>query len=80
MRVNKHIAETGFCSRREADRLVSEGRVSVNGVRAGIGTQVEPGDEVQVDGQAIKLREARPGRRRHVCTSRWASPAPPTRR
>lgn len=66
MRVNKHIAETGFCSRREADRLVSEGRVTVNGVRAGIGTQVEAGDEVQVDGQALKLREARPGRRRHV--------------
>ena len=66
MRVNKHIAETGFCSRREADRLVSEGRVSVNGVRAGIGTQVGPEDEVQVDGQALKGREARPGRRRHV--------------
>lgn len=66
MRVNKHIAETGYCSRREADRLVSEGRVSVNGVRAGIGTQVGPEDEVQVDGQALKAREARPGRRRHV--------------
>ncbi len=66
MRVNKHIAETGYCSRREADRLVSEGRVSVNGVRAGIGTQVGPEDEVQVDGQGLKTREARPGRRRHV--------------
>ncbi|GAB2656233.1 pseudouridine synthase [Arenimonas aestuarii] len=66
MRVNKHIAETGFCSRREADRLVSEGRVSVNGLRAGIGTQVGPEDEVQVDGQSLKAREARPGRRRHV--------------
>ena len=66
MRVNKHIAETGYCSRWEADRLVSEGRVSVNGVRAGIGTQVGPEDEVQVDGQALKAREARPGRRRHV--------------
>ena len=66
MRLNRHIADSGFCSRREADRLVSEGRVSVNGVRAGIGTQVGPEDEVQVDGQALKAREARPGRRRHV--------------
>ncbi|KFL37764.1 pseudouridine synthase [Arenimonas donghaensis] len=66
MRVNKHIAETGFCSRREADRLVAEGRVSVNGARAGIGTQVEPGDEVQIDGQVLKPREARPGKRRHA--------------
>ncbi|WP_374602517.1 pseudouridine synthase [Arenimonas sp.] len=66
MRVNKHIAETGFCSRREADRLVSEGRVSVNGVRAGIGTQVGEGDEVQVDGQVLRARDSRPGRRRHV--------------
>ena len=37
MRLNKHIAESGTCSRREADRLVAEGRVTVNGQRAGIG-------------------------------------------
>jgi 23S rRNA pseudouridine2604 synthase len=66
MRVNKHIAETGHCSRREADRLVAEGRVSVNGQRAGIGTQVAEGDVVEIDGQALRRREARPGGRRHV--------------
>jgi 23S rRNA pseudouridine2604 synthase len=66
-RLNKHIAETGFCSRREADRLIGERRVTVNGVVAGTGAVVGEGDEVLVDGQALKLRTARkPGARRHV--------------
>ncbi|WP_146909683.1 pseudouridine synthase [Arenimonas daejeonensis] len=66
MRLNKHIAETGFCSRREADRLVAERRVTVNGLPAGIGTQVAEGDEVRIDGQVLKVRAAKPGARRHV--------------
>ena len=41
-RLNKHIAETGFCSRREADRLIAEKRVTLNGKPGGIGSQVEP--------------------------------------
>ncbi|MET0289714.1 MAG: pseudouridine synthase [Pseudoxanthomonas sp.] len=66
-RLNKHIAETGFCSRREADRLISERRVTVNGVAAGTGAVVGEGDEVQVDGQALRVRAAKkPGARRHV--------------
>src|SRR3546814_6915165 len=40
MRLNKHIRDTGFCSRREADRLIGEGRVTVNGQRARIGAEV----------------------------------------
>ena len=66
MRLNKHISDTGFCSRREADRLIGEGRVTVNGRRAGIGAEVGEGDEVQVDGQALRLRSAAKGKRRHV--------------
>src|SRR5688572_24190789 len=66
MRLNKHISDTGFCSRREADRLVAEGRVTVNGLRARIGAEVGEGDEVRVDGQALKLRTAAKGQRRHV--------------
>jgi 23S rRNA pseudouridine2604 synthase len=58
MRLNKHIAETGYCSRREADRLIAEKRVTVNGKAAGIGTQVEDGDEVLVDGHALLARKA----------------------
>ena len=66
MRLNKHIAESGHCSRREADRLIAEKRVTVNGVPAGIGTQVEEGDDVLVDGQVLKPRTAAKGQRRHV--------------
>ena len=66
MLFNKYISDTGYCSRREADRLVSERRVTVNGLPAGIGTQVGEGDRVEVDGQALAVRAAKPGARRHV--------------
>ncbi|MBS0213100.1 MAG: pseudouridine synthase [Proteobacteria bacterium] len=66
MRLNKHIAETGFCSRREADRLIAEGRVTLNGECAGTGWQVIEGDVVLVDGQPLRARVAKPGARRHV--------------
>ena len=66
VRLNKHIAETGFCSRREADRLIAEKRVSVNGRAAGMGAVVGEGDTVLVDGQPLKARSARAGKRRHV--------------
>ena len=66
-RLNKFIAETGFCSRREADRLLGERRVTVNGQVAGTGAAVGEGDVVLVDGQPLRVREARkPGGRRHV--------------
>lgn len=66
MRLNKWIADAGRCSRREADRLVAAGRVTVNGRAAGIGTRVAVGDTVQVDGQPVQRRQSAPGRRRHV--------------
>lgn len=66
MRLNKHISDTGLCSRREADRLIGEGRVTVNDLRARIGVEVGEGDEVKVDGQALRPRAAARGRRRHV--------------
>lgn len=66
MRLNKHISDTGFCSRREADRLVGEGRVTINGLRARIGAEVGEGDVVLVDGLALKARSAAKGQRRHV--------------
>jgi len=65
-RLNKYIAETGFCSRREADRLVSERRVTVSGVVAGVGTLVNEGEEVKVDGQVLRPRAKRAGVRQHV--------------
>jgi len=53
MRINKFISETGVCSRREADKWVEAGRVSINGVTAGLGSVVGPGDEVRIDGRLI---------------------------
>ena len=66
MRLNKHISDSGFCSRREADRLVAEGRVTVNGLRARIGAEVGEGDEVRIDGEVLRPRTAAKGQRRHV--------------
>jgi 23S rRNA pseudouridine2604 synthase len=66
MRLNKHISDTGFCSRREADRLIAEGRVTVNGIRARVGAEVSEDDQVLVDGQKLQLRTAAKGQRKHV--------------
>ena len=52
-RLNKAISETGFCSRREADRLIEAGKVKVNGEVAGLGVQVTEKDEIQIDGKII---------------------------
>ncbi len=66
VRVNKFISDTGFCSRREADALIKEGRVTVNGSRPSLTTRVEEGDSVLVDGQTLRIRKAKPGARKHV--------------
>lgn len=52
-RLNKAISETGFCSRREADRFIEGGKVLVNGKVAGLGTKVSPDDEIKVEGKRI---------------------------
>ncbi|HEY3197777.1 MAG TPA: pseudouridine synthase [Nitrospirales bacterium] len=53
MRINKFFTEHGACSRRAADRLIEEGRVSINGQKAVLGDQVADGDVVAVDGRII---------------------------
>jgi len=55
MRINKFISESGKASRRQADRLVEEGRVTINGKKAKIGDQVKPGDEVLVNGSVARV-------------------------
>lgn len=55
MRLNKFISESGKASRRGADKLIEAGRVTVNGKKAKIGTQVEPGDDVRVDGNQLYI-------------------------
>ena len=57
MRINKYLSEAGLCSRREADRLIREGRVTVEGVPARAGMQVEESAEVCVDGRPVRGRE-----------------------
>ena len=54
MRINKYLSEAGVCSRREADRLIEEGRVTINGILALLGSILSDGDEVRVDGSLIK--------------------------
>ncbi len=56
-RINKFISESGFCSRREADKLIEQGRVTINGVSPEIGTKVNVGDVVEIDGKPIKQKE-----------------------
>ncbi len=53
-RLNKYLSEVGYCSRRAADKLIEEGRVTINGIVPEMGTKVAPNDEVHVDGKLIK--------------------------
>ncbi|MED5017841.1 23S rRNA pseudouridine(2604) synthase RluF [Paenibacillus chibensis] len=57
MRINKFISETGFCSRREADKLVESGKVTINGETAVLGSQAEEGDEVLINGQPLNPKK-----------------------
>ncbi len=57
MRLNKYISETGVCSRREADKWIEAGRVTLNGQPASLGSQVADGDEVRVDGDLIGVKK-----------------------
>jgi 23S rRNA pseudouridine2604 synthase len=57
VRLNKYISETGVCSRREADKWIEAGRVTCNGHRAALGTQVAEGDEVRIDGELIGVKK-----------------------
>jgi 23S rRNA pseudouridine2604 synthase len=53
VRINKYISETGICSRREADQIILDKKVTINGKVAGIGDNVEAGDRVCVNGRSI---------------------------
>jgi 23S rRNA pseudouridine2604 synthase len=57
MRLNKFISESGLCSRREADKLIANGAVFINGKKADIGTQVNVGDKVRVNGNELEPRK-----------------------
>ena len=52
-RINKYLSEIGYCSRREADRLIQAGRVLVNGKKAEMGVKVSPNDKISVNGEML---------------------------
>lgn len=56
--LNKYISESGFCSRREADKFIEECRVTINGRDADKGNRVEDGDIVKIDGEPLKKKKA----------------------
>ena len=58
IRINKFISETGFCSRREADKLVEQGRVTLNAKIAVLGDKASESDDVRVDGKPLKSKKA----------------------
>jgi 23S rRNA pseudouridine2604 synthase len=55
--LNKYISQTGICSRREADRLIDEGKVTLNGEVAKKGNRVLEGDLVKINGKPLKSAE-----------------------
>ena len=52
-RINKYLSEIGFCSRREADKLIEQGRVTINGEVPEMGTKISEEDEVRVNGKLV---------------------------
>lgn len=53
-RINKYLSEVGYCSRRAADKLLEEGRITINGIKPELGTKVSDEDDIRVDGVSIR--------------------------
>src|SRR4030067_1143332 len=68
MRLNKFLSETGMCSRREADAWIASGRVSINGKRAELGTQVTEADEVRIDNRVVGARKKK--KKIYICLNK----------
>lgn len=57
MRINKYLASSGVASRRECDRLIAEGKVTINGVKASLGANVAENDEIKVEGVVVTVKK-----------------------
>ncbi len=57
IRINKFLSEVGYCSRREADKLLEQGRITINGKIPELGTKVLPTDEVRVNGKLVTEKD-----------------------
>lgn len=62
VRINKYLSEVGYCSRRVADKLIQEGKVTINGKVPEMGTKVNENDEVKVNGESV----GKPEEQKHV--------------
>ena len=62
VRINKYLSEVGYCSRRVADKLIQEGKVTINGKVPEMGTKVNENDEVKVNGELV----GKPEEQKHV--------------
>jgi len=60
VRLNKYLSEVGYCSRREADKLIAQGRVTLNGIKPELGTKVQEHDSVEVDGKSVSQKQDKP--------------------
>ena len=60
VRLNKYLSEVGYCSRREADKLISQGRVTLNGIKPELGTKVQEHDSIEVDGKSVSQKQDKP--------------------
>ena len=60
VRLNKYLSEVGYCSRREADKLIAQGRVTLNGIKPELGTKVQEHDSVEVDGTSVSQKQDKP--------------------
>lgn len=59
-RINKYLSEIGYCSRRAADKLIDQGRITINGKVPEMGTKVTPSDTVCVDGKSVNGNNEKP--------------------
>lgn len=57
VRINKYFSEIGYCSRREADKLVEQGKVTINGIVAEMGSKISPTDEIRLNGKLVGRKE-----------------------
>lgn len=60
MRINKFLSRAGYCSRRQADKLLAQGKITINGEIPEMGTKVNSGDEVQANGKPVELPDEKP--------------------
>lgn len=70
IRINKFISDYGFCSRREADRLIADGRVTINNTPANPGDRVGDNDKVRIDGEPLYFVPLENRPKKH----RWGPP------